>query len=127
MTYEEAQSKIDDTRLQDELSRNLRKMNEVAKVLRQRRSDRGALSLASPEVKFQIDTETHDPLDVGMYQVILPDLASLKRPLRSLTFQLEAIPQIFDLPLRSYLQASGSSGANHEEKQADADGLSSEP
>lgn len=30
---------------------------------------RGALTLASPEVKFEIDTETHDPLDVGMYQV----------------------------------------------------------
>lgn len=25
--------------------------------------------MASPEVKFEIDTETHDPLDVGMYQV----------------------------------------------------------
>ena len=69
MTYEEAQSKIDDSRLQDELSRNLRRMNEAAKILRQRRTDRGALSLASPEVKFKIDTETHDPLDVGMYQV----------------------------------------------------------
>ena len=69
MTYEEAQSKIDDTRLQDELSRNLRRMNEAAKILRQRRTDRGALSLASPEVKFKIDTETHNPLDVGMYQV----------------------------------------------------------
>ena len=31
--------------------------------------NRGALTLASPEVKFEIDTETHDPLDVGMYQV----------------------------------------------------------
>lgn len=30
---------------------------------------RSALQLASPEVKFEIDTETHDPLDVGMYQV----------------------------------------------------------
>lgn len=30
---------------------------------------RGALTLASPEVKFEIDTETHVPLDVGMYQV----------------------------------------------------------
>lgn len=27
------------------------------------------MQLASPEVKFEIDTETHDPLDVGMYQV----------------------------------------------------------
>ncbi|GJP42957.1 hypothetical protein CLOM_g2477 [Closterium sp. NIES-68] len=31
--------------------------------MRQRRIDRGALTLASPEVKFEIDTETHDPLD----------------------------------------------------------------
>lgn len=38
-------------------------------ILRKRRADRGALQLASPEVKFTIDTETHDPLDVGMYQV----------------------------------------------------------
>ncbi|GMP73608.1 hypothetical protein CsSME_00031314 [Camellia sinensis var. sinensis] len=35
-------------------------------VMRQRRIDRGALTLASAEVKFQIDTETHDPLDIGM-------------------------------------------------------------
>lgn len=33
--------------------------------MRQRRIDRGALTLASAEVKFQIDTETHDPLDIG--------------------------------------------------------------
>ena len=71
MTYEEAQSRIDDTRLQDDLSRSLRRMNETAKILRRRRRDRGALSLASPEVKFKIDTETHDPLDVGMYQVFV--------------------------------------------------------
>lgn len=34
--------------------------------MRQRRIERGALTLASAEVKFQIDTETHDPLDIGM-------------------------------------------------------------
>ena len=33
--------------------------------MRLRRIERGALTLASPEVKFEIDTETHDPLDVG--------------------------------------------------------------
>ena len=38
-------------------------------ILRQRRAERGALQLASPEVKFTIDTETQNPLDVGMYQV----------------------------------------------------------
>lgn len=69
LTYQEAQSRIDDSRLHDEISENLRQMNRIAKIMRQRRTDRGALSLASPEVKFEIDTETHDPLDVGMYQL----------------------------------------------------------
>jgi len=69
LTYQEAQSRIDDSRLHDEISENLRQMNRLAKIMRQRRTDRGALSLASPEVKFEIDTETHDPLDVGMYQL----------------------------------------------------------
>lgn len=48
---------------------NLRTMNRLARILRAKRAERGALQLASPEVKFEIDTETHDPLDVGMYQV----------------------------------------------------------
>ena len=41
----------------------------MARLLRAQRTERGALALASPEVRFEIDTETHDPLDVGMYQV----------------------------------------------------------
>lgn len=67
-TYEEAQARIDG-HLEDPLTADLRNMNRLAKILRQRRMERGALTLASPEVKFQIDTETHNPLDVGMYQV----------------------------------------------------------
>ena len=47
---------------------------QVARLLRAQRTERGALALASPEVRFEIDTETHDPLDVGMYQVSKPDL-----------------------------------------------------
>lgn len=69
LTYAEAQSRIDDIRMEDEISCNLRMMNKIAKILRRSRMERGALELASPEVKFEIDTETHDPLDVGMYQV----------------------------------------------------------
>ena len=137
MTYQEAQTRIDDERLRDEVTVGLRQMNALAKVLRKRRADRcvqhvwalpwllcqrlpsvladclavsshpgryfgnhwivifspaqraspqdagdclltqqhavcagrGALQLASPEVRFEIDRETHDPLDVGMYQV----------------------------------------------------------
>ena len=39
----------------------------ILQIMRQRRIQRGALTLASAEVKFQIDTETHDPLDIGRF------------------------------------------------------------
>ncbi|CAI5461475.1 unnamed protein product [Closterium sp. Yama58-4] len=69
LSYVEAQARMDDERMHDDLTRDLRNLNRLAKVMRQRRIDKGALTLASPEVKFEIDTETHDPLDVGMYLV----------------------------------------------------------
>jgi hypothetical protein len=42
---------------------------QPSQILRRRRCDRGALQLASPEVKFKLETDTQDPMDVGMYQV----------------------------------------------------------
>jgi exosome complex exonuclease DIS3/RRP44 len=69
LSYVEAQARMDDSRLMDPVTTDLRNMNGLAKKMRQRRIDRGALTLASAEVKFQIDTETHDPLDIGMYQI----------------------------------------------------------
>ncbi|KAF5753110.1 putative mitotic control protein dis3 [Tripterygium wilfordii] len=69
LSYVEAQARMDDSRLVDPLTTDLRDMNTLAKIMRQRRIERGALTLASAEVKFQIDTETHDPLDIGMYQI----------------------------------------------------------
>ena len=51
---------------------SLRAIAGMARVLRQRRADAGALQLASPEVRFEVDTETHDPLDIGMYQARPP-------------------------------------------------------
>ena len=42
LTYAEAQSRIDDERLHDTLSTNLRIMNRVAKILRRRRTERQA-------------------------------------------------------------------------------------
>ncbi|KAK9713411.1 hypothetical protein RND81_06G025500 [Saponaria officinalis] len=69
LSYVEAQARMDDSRLVDPMTTDLRNMNRLAKIMRQRRIDRGALTLASAEVKFQIDTETHDPLDIGMYQI----------------------------------------------------------
>ncbi|KAM7260331.1 hypothetical protein ACFE04_016072 [Oxalis oulophora] len=69
LSYVEAQARMDDSRLVDPLTADLRSMNTLAKIMRQRRIESGALTLASAEVKFQIDTETHDPLDIGMYQI----------------------------------------------------------
>ncbi|KAE8645869.1 exosome complex exonuclease RRP44 homolog A [Cucumis sativus] len=69
LSYVEAQARMDDSRLMDPITRDLRNMNALAKKMRLRRIERGALTLASAEVKFQIDTETHDPLDIGMYQI----------------------------------------------------------
>ncbi|XP_010918351.1 exosome complex exonuclease RRP44 homolog A isoform X1 [Elaeis guineensis] len=69
LSYVEAQARMDDCRLMDPLTTDLRNLNSLAKVMRHRRIERGALTLASAEVKFQIDTETHDPLDIGMYQI----------------------------------------------------------
>ncbi|CAL5332756.1 unnamed protein product [Camellia sinensis] len=57
LSYVEAQARMNDSHLMDPLTTDLRNMNVLAKVMRQRRIDRGALTLASAEVKFHIDTE----------------------------------------------------------------------
>ncbi|KAL6524421.1 Exosome complex exonuclease RRP44 A [Orobanche hederae] len=69
LSYVEAQARMDDSRMADPLTTDLRNLNKLAKIMRQKRIEKGALTLASAEVKFQIDTETHDPLDIGMYQI----------------------------------------------------------
>ena len=40
MTYQEAQTRIDDERLHDDVTLGLRRMNAAAKVLRKRRAER---------------------------------------------------------------------------------------
>ncbi|CAG9462659.1 unnamed protein product [Pedinophyceae sp. YPF-701] len=71
LTYVEAQMRIDGTDKagDDAITDSLRLMNQVAKSLRRKRFAAGALELASPEVKFEIDTETHNPTDVGVYHL----------------------------------------------------------
>jgi exosome complex exonuclease DIS3/RRP44 len=69
LSYQEAQARMDDAGATDELTGDLRALNALAKRLRARRAAAGALTLASPEVKFVLDSETLDPLDVGMYEV----------------------------------------------------------
>jgi len=61
LTYAEAQAKIDDPKLNDEITLSLRGLNRLAKILKKERLKKGALNLASPEVRFEVDSETHDP------------------------------------------------------------------
>ncbi|XP_048589574.1 exosome complex exonuclease RRP44 [Nematostella vectensis] len=69
LTYAEAQLRIDDLSLNDDVTVSLRNLNKLAKILKQRRIDNGALTLASSEVRFFIDNETHDPIDVETKQL----------------------------------------------------------
>ncbi|XP_017760739.1 PREDICTED: exosome complex exonuclease RRP44 [Eufriesea mexicana] len=64
LTYEEAQLKIDDVTQQDSLAKSLRILNNLAKKLKAKRLENGALVLASPEIRFQVDCETCDPIEV---------------------------------------------------------------
>ena len=48
----------------------------ILQIMRLRRIERGALTLASAEVKFQIDTETQDPLDIGKLCMTVPSFIS---------------------------------------------------
>jgi exosome complex exonuclease DIS3/RRP44 len=55
-----------DQGLTDPVSAGIRGLNELAKKLKQKRIDAGALTLASTEIKFIIDKETQAPEDVQM-------------------------------------------------------------
>merc|ERR1712142_1326502 len=68
MTYAEAQMRIDGQD-SDALTDSLRNLNRLAKLLKQKRIDAGALSLASTEVRFHLDSETHDPVEVKTKQL----------------------------------------------------------
>uniref|UniRef100_A0A672NGG4 Exosome complex exonuclease RRP44 n=2 Tax=Sinocyclocheilus grahami TaxID=75366 RepID=A0A672NGG4_SINGR len=64
LTYAEAQMRIDDSTMKDDITKSLRGLNRLAKILKGRRIAKGALTLSSPEVRFHIDSETHDPIDM---------------------------------------------------------------
>jgi exosome complex exonuclease DIS3/RRP44 len=66
-TYGEAQTMLDDPTRSDVKAESVRHLNHLAKLFRKRRMDAGALTLASPEVRFVLDTETQNPMDVQMY------------------------------------------------------------
>ncbi|KAM9365783.1 exosome complex exonuclease RRP44 [Pholidichthys leucotaenia] len=64
LTYAEAQMRIDDSSKSDDITKSLRSLNSLAKILKRQRIEKGALTLSSLEVRFHIDSETHDPIDL---------------------------------------------------------------
>ncbi|KAJ1551141.1 exosome catalytic subunit dis3, partial [Nowakowskiella sp. JEL0078] len=65
-TYDEAQARLDDPKSKDSISMGIKQLNTLAKKLRQKRVDDGALTLASPEVRFKMERDTNDPIEVEM-------------------------------------------------------------
>ncbi|XP_027569334.1 exosome complex exonuclease RRP44 [Pipra filicauda] len=64
LTYAEAQMRIDSATMNDDITTSLRGLNKLAKILKKKRIENGALTLSSPEVRFHMDSETHDPIDL---------------------------------------------------------------
>lgn len=69
-SYEQAQLRIDDISQQDELTQGMRSLLMLSKKLKQKRMDAGALSLSSPEVRIQMESETSDPIDIKTKQLL---------------------------------------------------------
>ncbi len=67
LTYQQAQEMIDDTSKADEVQVGaVQRLAKLARMFRQKRMEAGALTLASPEVKFVLDGN-HNPTDVSAY------------------------------------------------------------
>lgn len=63
-SYEQAQLRIDDKSQTDPLTQGIRDLLRLSKALKAKRMAAGALNLASPEVKVNVESETSDPMDV---------------------------------------------------------------
>jgi len=64
LNYQEAQQMIDDPKDNSALTKSIRMLNALSQKLKQKRLQNGALTLASTQVKFTFDDETHSPSDV---------------------------------------------------------------
>ncbi|MFH4974380.1 hypothetical protein AB6A40_001089 [Gnathostoma spinigerum] len=64
LTYEDAQKRIDDPSLGDPVTVGLRELLALSKKLKAKRHASGALTLASSEIRFNIDSESMDPISV---------------------------------------------------------------
>eukprot|EP00536_Pseudo-nitzschia_multiseries_P015552 jgi/Psemu1/218408/e_gw1.908.31.1 len=72
LTYQQAQSFIDqpDNDSNDPQVGAVKRLASLARKFRKKRIDAGALTLASPEVKFVLDSESLNPTDVQAYALL---------------------------------------------------------
>jgi exosome complex exonuclease DIS3/RRP44 len=72
MTYAAAQALVDaptgSEAASTSVAQSVKLLASIARSLRARRQEAGALSLASAEVRFALDSETADPIDVAPYE-----------------------------------------------------------
>lgn len=69
-SYQAAQLRIDDPSHKDELTTGMRLLLDLSRKLRAARLAAGALNLASPEVRIEMESETSDPIDVQTKQAL---------------------------------------------------------
>ncbi len=68
MTYKMANDRLNDPNDKTELTESIRNLNRIAKHLKNKRLQDGALVLASNEMKFVVDFQTNSINDISMYQ-----------------------------------------------------------
>lgn len=68
LTYGQAQERLDRGDESDEITKGIKILHHISKILKQKRETAGALTLASPEVHFTLDAQTEDPIDVELYE-----------------------------------------------------------
>lgn len=69
LTYDQAQVIIDENAPHaSEMNASIIQLNNFARILRERRIEAGALTLASPEVRFKLDDEERNPTDLSLYK-----------------------------------------------------------
>jgi exosome complex exonuclease DIS3/RRP44 len=68
-SYGQAQTRIDDANDFSSITMATRRLNDLAKIMKKRRIAEGALTLASPQIKFLLDENREKPLAASVYEL----------------------------------------------------------
>ena len=77
MSYYTAQAMVDDKKDNSEIATGLKHLLALSKILKQKRVDAGALTLASQEMKFTMDMEAGNATDVSEY-IHIPTMSMIE-------------------------------------------------